>query len=141
MINIIIIIILSVILLLLLIMIMIIGKGQMGSALMGVTANFMFFDRGTFWVLPLTCFYIHKSARVYLFPQSVKIDYFCSGPISVDPICPQPSLFVGIREFREPGFRPFVCTTFVGRIAEICLGLLNNDTLNKCIKIYKESQY
>ena len=24
------------------------------------------------------------------FPQSVKIHYFCSGPIGVDPICPQP---------------------------------------------------
>ena len=50
----------------------------------------MFFDRGTFWVLPLTYFYIPKSDRVHLFPQSVKINYFCSGPISVDPICPQP---------------------------------------------------
>ena len=50
----------------------------------------MCFDRGTFWVLPLTYFYISKSARAYLFPQSVKIYSFCSGPISVDPICPQP---------------------------------------------------
>ena len=38
------------------------GKGQMGSALMG-------------------------SPQI---SQSVKIDYFCSGPIRVDPICPQP---------------------------------------------------
>ena len=59
----------------------------------GVTANFMFsfLHRGTFWVLPLAYFYIPKSARAYLFPQSVKIHYFCSGPISVDPICPQPT--------------------------------------------------
>ena len=35
-------------------------------------------------------FYPPKSARAYLFPQSVKIICFCSGPISVDPICPQP---------------------------------------------------
>ena len=49
----------------------------------------MFVDRGTFWVLPLTYFYLPKSARAYLFPQSVKNHYFCSGPISVDPICPQ----------------------------------------------------
>ena len=27
----------------------------------------------------------------YLFPRSVKISYFCSGPISVDPMCPQPT--------------------------------------------------
>ena len=44
----------------------------------------------TFWVLPLTYLYLPKSARAYLFPQSVKIHYFCSGPIRVDPICPQP---------------------------------------------------
>ena len=49
-----------------------------------------FFDRGTFWVLPLNYFYIPKHASAYLFPQSVKIHDFCSGPISVDPICPQP---------------------------------------------------
>ena len=57
----------------------------------GVTANFMSFDRGTFWQLPLTYFYLPKSARAYLFPQSVKVYYFCSGPISVDPICQQPN--------------------------------------------------
>ena len=48
----------------------------------------MFFDRGTFWVLPLT--YLPQSARAHLFPQFVKIHYFCSGPVSVEPICPQP---------------------------------------------------
>ena len=57
------------------------GEGQNGVSTNGVTANFMFFDRGTFWVLPLTYFYL---------PQSVKTHYFFSGPISVDPICPQP---------------------------------------------------
>ena len=51
----------------------------------------MSFDRGAFWVLPLTCFFLAKSARAYLFPQSIKIHYFCSGPISVDPICPHPT--------------------------------------------------
>ena len=29
-------------------------------------------------------------ARAYLFPQSVKNHYFCSGQISSDPICPFP---------------------------------------------------
>ena len=57
------------------------GKGQIGSALNGVAANFVFFDRGTFWVL--------QSARAHLFHQSDNIPYFCSGPISVDPICRQ----------------------------------------------------
>ena len=66
------------------------GRGQMGSALMGSLRISCSFDRGIFWVLPLTYFYIPRSARAYLFPQSVKINYFCRGPSSVDPICPQP---------------------------------------------------
>ena len=69
-----------------------VGKGQMGSALMGSLQMSCFFDRGTFWVPPLTYFHLPKSARAYLFPQSVKTHYFCSGPISVDPICPQPKI-------------------------------------------------
>ena len=65
-------------------------KGTILVSTTGVTANFMFmfFESGTFWVFPLTYFYLPKSARAYLFPRSVKIHYFCSGPISVDPICP-----------------------------------------------------
>ena len=69
-----------------------VGKGQTGSALIGslqISCN-VFFDRRTFWALPLTYFDIVKSARSYLFPQSFKIHYFCSGPISVDPIYLQP---------------------------------------------------
>ena len=67
-------------------------KGTNGVSTNGVTAILsMFFDRGIFWVLPLSYFYLPKSDRAYLFPQSVKIHYFCSGPISVDPICPQPN--------------------------------------------------
>ena len=58
------------------------GKGQMGSALIGVTANFMFLTEFVLGVLPLAYFYIPKSSRACLFPQSVKIHYFCSGPIS-----------------------------------------------------------
>ena len=68
------------------------GKGQIGSVLRGSLQVLCFlFDRGTFWVLPLTYLYLPKSARAYLFPQSVKTHYFRSGPISVDPIFPQPS--------------------------------------------------
>ena len=64
--------------------------GTNGVSTHGVTAHFMFLVRGTFWVLPLTYFYLPKSARAYLFPQSVKIIYLRGDPISVDPICPQP---------------------------------------------------
>ena len=38
------------------------------------------FHRGTCWVLPLTYFYHPKSARAYLFPQSVKTHYFLQRP-------------------------------------------------------------
>ena len=62
-----------------------IGKEQVGSALKWSLHLFELFDRGTFWVLTLTYFYLAKSARTNLFPQSDKNDYFCSGPISVDP--------------------------------------------------------
>ena len=60
-------------------------KGTNGVSTNWVTAIFMFFDRGTFRALPLLYFYLPKSARAYLFPQSVKVSHFCSGPISVDP--------------------------------------------------------
>ena len=66
-------------------------KETNGVSTNGGTANLMFFDTGTFWVLPVTYCYLPKRVRAYLFPQSVKIKYFCSGPISVDPICPQPT--------------------------------------------------
>ena len=66
-------------------------KGTNGVSTDGVTADLMFLDRGTFWVLPLTYIYLPQSARTYIFPQSVKIHYFCSGLISADPICPQPT--------------------------------------------------
>ena len=56
------------------------GKGQMGSALMGSL------QMSCFWVLPLTYVYLPKSARAYLFPQSAKTHYFCSCPVSADPI-------------------------------------------------------
>ena len=68
-----------------------IRKGTDGVSTNGVTAKFRFFDGRTFWVTLLNYFYLPKSARAYLFPQSVKINNFCSGPISVDPICPQPT--------------------------------------------------
>ena len=56
----------------------------------GVTADFrLFFSDRLFGVLPSTCFYLPKRAWSYLFRQSVKIHYFCSGPIRADPICPQ----------------------------------------------------
>ena len=65
-------------------------KGTNGVRPHGFTANFMFRDLA-FWVPLLTYVVLPKRARAYLFPQSVKSVRFCSGPISADPICPQPS--------------------------------------------------
>ena len=58
-----------------------IRKGTNGGSTNGATADFVFFDRGFFGVLLLTCFYLPKSARAYPFPRSVKKYYFCSGPL------------------------------------------------------------
>ena len=45
----------------------ILRKGTNGINPNGGTANLVFFDRGTFWVLPLTYFHIPRSDRAYLF--------------------------------------------------------------------------
>ena len=66
-------------------------KGPDGVGTHGVDALLpLFGQRDFFRVLPLAYFCLPESARVYSFPQSVTIHYFCSGPISLDPICPQP---------------------------------------------------
>ena len=81
-------------------------KGTTGVSTNGVTAIiFMFFDRGTLCVLPLTYFYLPKSARAYLFPQCVKIYYFCNVTISVDPICPQPSCYTVLDRDSYPSYQ------------------------------------
>ena len=64
-----------------------VGKGQMGSALMG-SLRILYCLIDIYWVLPSAYFHLPKSARAYLSPQSVKNHYFYSGPISADPICP-----------------------------------------------------
>ena len=58
----------------------------MGSALIGsLQFFFSFFDRDFLGAN------LSKSVKfTNLFPQPVQIHDFCSDPISVDPICPQP---------------------------------------------------
>ena len=51
----------------------IVRKGTHGVSTNGVTANYMFFDRGIFGVLPWTYLYLPKSARAYLFPPICRI--------------------------------------------------------------------
>ena len=50
-------------------------KGTNGVSTNGVTAIYVWTE-GLVWVLPLTYFYIPKSARAYPVPQSVKFHYF-----------------------------------------------------------------
>ena len=65
-------------------------KGTNGVSSNVVAANAISFDRCTFWV-PI-CQTLSKAYNcAYLFTKSVKIHYFCSDPMSVDPIRPQPN--------------------------------------------------
>ena len=61
------------------------GKGQIGSALMGSLQICCFFDRGTFWVLPLTYFYLPQSSRAYLFSNLSKFITFAAAPLVLTP--------------------------------------------------------
>ena len=71
-------------------------KGTNRVSTKGLTTNFMFLDRGTFWVS--ICRNLSISVNIYrnltslrTFFPNLKIHYFCNDTISVDPICPQPS--------------------------------------------------
>ena len=71
-------------------------RGANGLSANGFAANVISFDGCAFWVLLLSYSCLSKSARAYLFPQSVKHDYFCSGPIIADPIRPQLHMYIYI---------------------------------------------
>ena len=58
------------------------GKGQMGSALMGSLQISCFLTEG---LLGTTYFYIPKSARACLFPQSVKFTASAAAPLAFTP--------------------------------------------------------
>ena len=60
-------------------------KGTHGLSTNGVTANSMFFDRGTCLVLPLSYFYLPKSAKAHLFPILSKIITFAAAPLVLTP--------------------------------------------------------
>ena len=67
-----------------------IRKGTSGVSTNGVTANLMCFDSGTFFGTPVNLLLSSQKCQGVPVPQSVKLGCFCSRPISVDPICPQP---------------------------------------------------
>ena len=63
-------------------------KENMGSALMGSLQMLCFLT--DLWVTPVNLLLYSQKCQGVFFPQSDKINYFCSGHISVDPISPQP---------------------------------------------------
>ena len=64
-----------------------VGKGQMGSALTGSLQISYFVDRD-FWGTPVNLlWYYQKCQGVPMFPIWQTNVYFCSCPISADPIC------------------------------------------------------
>ena len=67
-------------------------KGTNGVSTNGVTANLMLFDRGTFWVIPLTYFDLYKKCQGVPFSPVCQNSLPLQRPISVDIICPQPRL-------------------------------------------------
>ena len=66
-------------------------KGRNGVSTNGVTANIWCFLTEELSGVNLLLS-SQKCQCLPLFPQSVYTHYFCDGPISVDPTCPQPSL-------------------------------------------------
>ena len=63
----------------------------MGPALMGSLRISGFSTEGAFVYCHEPAFVFPKVPGRTFFPQPVKTRYFCSGHISVDPICPQPT--------------------------------------------------
>ena len=62
-------------------------KGTNGVSTNGVTANFMFLDRGTFWALPLTyIFIIPKVPGCTFFPKLSKFITFAAAPFVLTPL-------------------------------------------------------
>ena len=82
------------------------GKGQMGSALSALMGSLQIpcFLTGTFWVLPLTYFYLPKSASAHLFPNLSKFITFAAAPLVLTPFVrnqPMRPLLVGSIPRRE----------------------------------------
>ena len=68
----------------------------------------MFFDRGTFWALPLTYFYLPESARAYLFRS--KLITFAAAPSVLTPF---------VRNQNQDGARPAAARRDRGELPEV----------------------
>ena len=73
------------------VMLIMIGRGQMGSALMGSLHISCSSTEGLFGHSGWPTFILPKVPGRTFLPNSSKSLSFCSGTISVDPICPQPN--------------------------------------------------
>ena len=71
-------------------------KGTNGVSTNGGTAFVLLLD-----ILPLTCFLSPRTCQGVPFSPICQIHHFCSGPISADPVCPQPA---GARLRRAPPY-------------------------------------
>ena len=86
-----------IIIMIIIMIIMITRQGKNGVSTNRVTAICVF-DRGTFWVLPLTYFYLPKSARAYLLPQSVESTFitFAADPLVLTPFVRNQYIYIYI---------------------------------------------
>ena len=66
-------------------------KGTGGVSTMWGHCEFSCLLDRDFLGTPVNLLLSSQSARAHLFIQSVKFFYICLGPISADPICPQPN--------------------------------------------------
>ena len=66
-------------------------KGTNGVSPHGVTAQVACFDEGLFGT-PVDFIFPKMPGHTFFSTPATLINYFRSGPISVDPICPQPRL-------------------------------------------------
>ena len=78
-------------------------KGHMGSARMGSLQSLCLLTEGLLGHQSVDiCKQISTSISVaYLFPQSVKINYLCGGPVSVDTVCPQLCIYIYIYMYMD----------------------------------------
>ena len=71
-----------------------IGKGRNGVGTNGVTANFMCFYRLLGYSREPAFIFPRVPGRTFC-PNPSKMNTFAIGPISVDPVCPQPKALIG----------------------------------------------
>ena len=73
-------------------------KGTNGVSTHGVAADIMIFDRGTFWVLTLTYFYLPKVPGRTSFPNLSKLITFAAAPLVLTPFVRDQGLSVALLE-------------------------------------------